>query len=109
MEFLPGNNAPEVWVWDILRGNLDDIAPELGSNTGQLAAEISKWDSIYDSASDSSSNIAKIKLRELAESLSWNASDICRLVAKQETTRRESDIQPLVEGLENALLQWRAT
>ena len=109
VEFLPGNSAPEVWVWAILRGNLDDIAPELGSNTGQLGTEISKLDSIYDSASDSSSNIAKIKLGYLAESLSWNASDICRLVAKRETTRRESDIQPLAEGLENALLQWRAT
>ena len=34
--------------------------------------------------------------------------DICRVVAREKTGRKDSDVQPLVEGLENAALQWRA-
>lgn len=34
--------------------------------------------------------------------------DICRVVAREKTGRKESDVQPLVEGLESAAPQWRA-
>ena len=108
VKFLPGNRAPEAWIWEMLRGNPDASAAELGSDTALLAMRISQADSVYDSASDSPSNIAKAKLRNLAESLDWNPSDICRVVARQEINRKESDIQPLVESLESVLLQWRA-
>ena len=106
--FLPGASAPEAWVWETLRANPYASAGELGGEVAQLSGQISRLDSIYDSASDSLSNITKTKLRELARSLEWGVADVCRVVARKETERRESDIQPLVEGLENALLQWRA-
>ena len=105
--FLPGRAAPEVWVWDRLRQSSEG-ARELNVDPAELFERMNRLDSVYDSASDHPSQIAKTKLRGLSEPLGWDAPDICRLVARLEAGRRESDIQPLVEGLANALLQWRA-
>ena len=110
--FLPGRSAPESWVWDTLR-RLDtvetaELTTELGIGAGDLSERMNRLDSIYDSASDHPARIAKTKLRGLAEPLGRNAPDICRVVARLEAARKESEIQPLVEGLESTLLQWRA-
>ena len=105
--FLPGRAAPEVWVWERLRQSPEG-AKELSIDPDELFRRMNRLDSVYDSASDHPSQIAKTKLRGLSEPLGWDAPDICRLVARLEAGRKESDIQPLVEGLANALLQWRA-
>ena len=105
--FLPGRAAPEVWVWDQLRQSWEG-AKELSIDPDELFGRMNRLDSVYDSASDHPSQIAKTKLRGLSEPLGWDAPDICRLVARLEAGRKESDVQPLVEGLANALLQWRA-
>ena len=106
--FLPGQSAPESWVWERLKQNAGDLAARLGADRTGLATEMNRLDSVYDSASDSLSEIAKSKLHGLAEALRWSAPDICRVVARWEAEKSESDIQPLVEGLESALIQWRS-
>ncbi len=106
--FLPGRGAPEIWVWERLRQVLDGEAEELGATQSELSERMNRLDAIYDSASDSLSQIAKTKLDGLSESLDRVAPDICRVVARQEARKKESDIQPLLEELEGALLQWRA-
>ena len=105
--FLPGRHAPEIWVWERLR-EAPGVSKALGVSAGELSTTMQRLDSIYDSASDSPSEIVKAKLRELSETLKWSSQDVCRVVARQEAERKESRIQPLVEGLENAVLQWRA-
>ena len=106
--FLPGKDAPEVWVWNVLRDTPEACAEGLGINPGALVNRISQLDSVYNSASDSFSQIVKAKLRGLTEYLNREIPDICRVVARLEADRIESDIQPLVEGIENTLLSWRA-
>ena len=106
--FLPGNGAPEIWVWEHLRRRADDSAAELGIAADDLARRTGRLDAVYDSASDTPSQIAKAKLRDLAEALGRNAADICRAAARLEAGRKESEIQPLIEGLQDALQQWRA-
>ena len=106
--FLPGRDAPEIWIWDRLRGNTDAAAGELGLARGDLSERMTRLDSVYDSASDRPSEIAKSKLRGLSEALGWSVPDVCRVVARLEAGRKESDVQPLVEGLQSAFLQWRA-
>jgi predicted dinucleotide-binding enzyme len=51
--------------------------------------------------------IAKAKLHSLAEPLGWKALDIGG-VGRWKTSRKESEIQPLVGALKSTLLQWRA-
>ena len=106
--FLPGRKAPEIWVWDRLRHNLEVGAWDLRIGPSDLSQRMNRLDSVYDSASDELSEITKNKLRNLAEPLNLDASDVCRTVARLEVANKNSDIQPLVEGLEVALLNWRA-
>ncbi len=106
--FLPGCHAPERWVWECLEHDQCTWAGELGLDRDDLSSWMDRLNSIYDSASDSASQIAKTKLSNLAEALDRNTQDICRRIARAEADREESDLQPLVEGLETAYLQWRA-
>ena len=106
--FIPGKEAPEAWVWQRLRENGDDCAGALGTDPDMLRGRIDRIDSILDSASDSTSQIAKTKLRNLAEWLNRDTPDICRIVARLEAEDAGSDIQPLIEDLESELLKWRS-
>ena len=105
--FLPGNDVPESWMLERLRYMPDVDASQLGTNTGDLSEIMNRVDAIYDKASDSASNIAKNKFRSLSEELRREASEICRIVARLEAERTESDIQPLVNELRGILRQWR--
>lgn len=84
--FLPGDGAPEMWIWEKLCENPEDYATDLGVN---LVNQTSQLNSIYDSASDSPSNKAKFKLQQLGEDLKWNPSDICRTIAKRESGNKK--------------------
>ena len=106
--FLPGNGTPEIWVWDRLRNAEQTVTKELGIEQVNLTRRLDQLNATYDSASDSPSNIAKSKLFGLAETLHRNVPDICRIIARLEADNKESEIQPLVEGLENTLLKWRS-
>ena len=106
--FLPGGDAPEVWVWDRLRRRAAAAAPELGIDPDDLAERMRRLDAIYDSASDGPSEIAKVKLRGLSEPLGWDPPDVCRLVGRLEAVRTDSDVQPLMRDLEIALERWRS-
>ena len=105
--FLPGSDPPEAWVWSTLRAHPDGGCVELGTDAGTLASRMRRLDATYDSASDSASNIAKAKLRGLADIMQRETTSICRVVARQEAQRPESDIRPLVEGIEDILSRWR--
>ena len=106
--FLPGDDAPEVWVWTTLRRDVDGGANQLGLDPGDLTERMNRLDAIYDTAADRPGEVAKTKLHGLSEPLGWTESDIGRVVARLEAARKESDIQPLLDGLKGALLQWRA-
>lgn len=106
--FLPGRDSPEVWVWEFLRDDTGSAAAALTVNRSQLVTLMDRCDSIFDSASDTRSQIAKAKLENLSESLDTTVADICRRVARAEANTDRSEIQPLLEDLENALLRWRA-
>ena len=104
--FLPGHHAPEIWVWGRLRKG-SGVSEALGVSAGELSTTMQRLDSIYDSASDSPSEIVKAKLRTLSDELERSPQEICRVVAREAVGRKKSRIQPLVDGLENAVLQWR--
>ncbi|MCY4391977.1 MAG: AAA family ATPase [Chloroflexi bacterium] len=106
--FLPSRDAPETWVWDRLRQRTEGMAGELGLLAKDLTTHMDRLDATYDSASDPPSQIAKSKLRALADLLARDAAGVGRIVARVEAGLNESDIQPLVEGLRDALAQWRS-
>ena len=105
--FLPSKDAPEVWVWKKLKDFSDQWAEKLDIASGDLSRKIHRLDSAYDSATNSVSETAKDKLYDLSEVVKRSVPEICRMVARREADRKESDIQPLVEYLEAAFREWR--
>ena len=105
--FLPGRDAPEVWVWQQIQENAQDAARELSVRASELTDQLTRLNAIYDTASDTPSEIAKYKLRSLSEELNRDTPDICRIIAHLETRNPKSQIQPLAEKLETTLLNWR--
>ena len=106
--FLPGTDAPEVWVWYRMRDFPDNFAAGLGVDSADLARQMDRLNTIYDVAVDSASEIARVKLRGLSDILNLDVPEICRIVSRRETERSESDIQPLVEELEAAFRKWHS-
>ena len=106
--FLPGQHAPEVWVWEQLRGRHREFVNWLGDEPKPLQTAMGQLDAAYDSASDTPSEIAKAKLRELAQSYNRTPAELGRAVARIEVSHHGSLIRPLVDGLWNAVCQWRS-
>ena len=105
--FLPGDGAPETWVWKKLRDSSDADSAHLATTQANLSNLMNQADAVYDSASDSPSEIDKSKFSHLCEQLNREAPEVCRVVARLEAQRKVSDIQPLVESLQDTLLAWR--
>ncbi len=105
--FLPGDEAPEIWIWNALRRDPERHADDLGTDPADLIERMKRLDAVYDTASDRPGEIAKTKLHELAEPHGRTPSDLGRAAARLESGRKDSDIQPLLDGLRGALLQWR--
>lgn len=106
--FLPGEEAPESWVWGKLNQiDSDDEAGALGTNVESLKRLINKQNAIYDSSSGTQSEITKYKLGNLSSALNREVYDLCRVIARLETEKRGSDIQPLAREIRDALSKWR--
>lgn len=107
--FLPGNGAPEEWVWSVLQNRVPDAAVAFGVDAANLAAQIQRRNALYDAASDTQARIAKAKLESLAEGLARPASDICRIIARIEAERTGSEIAPVVAELERSVRERRGS
>ena len=107
--YLPGDHAPEMWAWQRLGGEGQAaLAEGLGIEHRELQARMERLNAVFDSASDSLQNIAKTKMQSLADSLEREVAEVCRVVARLETQKADSDIQPLARDFEGALLRWRS-
>jgi predicted ATPase len=106
--FLPGRESPESWMWDKLKNIRPNVLiDKLGIERSVLTNTMSRLDAIYNSASDTPSEIAKNKFRSLSEELRRGETEVSRIVARFEADQRDSDIQPLVNDLRGILTQWR--
>lgn len=106
--FLPGDDAPEIWVWECLSSRGEYLADSLGEDPAKLREAMGRLNDRYDSASDSESEKAKIKLGDLAEQhLNQTVASVCRSVALEEARREDSDIRLLAENLKDAFTAWR--
>ena len=105
--FLPGDDAPAVWVWRVLRRRLEAMADQLPVDAGELADRMDHLDAVYDRAREGPSAVAEVKLRNLADPLAWDATDLCQVVARVEAGRRTGECQTLMKELEQELGEWR--
>ncbi|MYG37801.1 MAG: ATP-binding protein [Synechococcus sp. SB0676_bin_10] len=106
--FLPGQHAPEVGVWEQIRKRSREITHWLGDHPESLQTRMANLDSVYNAASDTPSEIAKVKLQDLAQSYNRIPAELGRAVARVEAELPGSRIQPLVNGLRDAVGRWRS-
>ncbi|MCY4244731.1 MAG: AAA family ATPase [Gammaproteobacteria bacterium] len=105
--FLPGNCAPEVWVWECLSRQRQQWAKSLHMDSSTLRKHMEGLNADYHAAADSPAVVAKHKLQNLADRLNKTVPDICRFVAQQEIERDDSEIRPLANRLKDTVTQWR--
>ncbi len=105
--YLPSDCSPEQWIWECLKREGYPYAGKLGTDAGNFAATIKKFDALYAQASDSGAEIAKNKLMNLASELNTDSADICRKISRLEAEDDNSTIQPLVSELTDMLQRWR--
>ena len=103
--FLPGDAAPEVWLWECLERNRSAYAEPLGTDPGNFGTLMERLNDTYNLAlaSDTEAEIAKSKLGVLAGELSRSVPAVCRIVALQEVRRKDSALRPLANQLADAI------
>ena len=106
--YLPGEAAPEVWVWEALRRAPEEFAREIGVPAEKCRTTMERRDLLYDGTSGSVSSITKAKLESFADSVHRGVPELCRLVARVEVARRRNDIRSLAVELEGAVERWRS-
>ena len=106
--FLPGEVAPEVWLWECLERDRSAYAGPLCTDPGNVGTLMERLNDTYKLASDTDSEITKPKLGALAGELSRSVPEVCRIVALQEVRRKDSALRPLADQLADAIQKWRA-
>lgn len=105
--FLPGDSAPEAWIWEQLQPHVTAV-DELGIGGDRLRERMEQLNALYGSASDRPGEIAKSKLRDLADALDRSPADVCRIVARNQSGDARAPIRPLVDELNDLITRWRA-
>lgn len=82
------------------------MAAQLHVDADELADRMNRLDAAYDLASEGPAEIAKVKLRNLADPLGWDVPDLCQTVACAEAGRTNGERHALMKELERALDKW---
>ena len=106
--FLPGEAAPEIWLWKCLERDRGIYANDLGTDPGNFNTLMERSNNMYASASDTEAEITKSKLKKLAEEYGRSVPEVCRIVARREVQREDSALRPLADQLADAIQAWRA-
>ncbi len=111
--FLPGDTNPEAWIWEKLKMHTGEYAESLGLTEESLRRLLEDFERMFDGATDSLSNKQKGRLQVLANELTRDIRDICRLAGKTETHRllsnrsRDLAFRLFIQDFQDAITQWR--
>lgn len=104
---LPGNQSPETWIWEKLQKYSHDYAQLLSQNEDNFRAILSDKTQLYESATDTPSSIAKLRLESLGDAINCSVDEIARIVARCEAKQKRGEIDGFVNDLEDVIRQWR--
>ena len=107
--YLPGMEAPEVWIWKLLQSNAERYGHLLGLTPVALADKLRDVENLFSGAADKPVAIAKGKLTTLAEATARGVPDMIRLIAQTEAGLKSGDVYSLATHLEDVVRQWRAS
>ena len=104
--FLPGDEAPEGWIWRTLETRRDDYADLLGIGPEDMEH------AMHDIAQTLSGalrhqNIFKASITQFAESLNRTVPDVARIVGRHEAERPHGEVSALLVQMEEQINSWR--
>ena len=105
--FLPGSGGPEAWIWEQLQENADQVAAAFGVGVNELLRKTRRIDSAFAGTAGRPAEIAKYMMEQLAEFLDRTVAGLCREAIAIEAARKQSEIQPLITDLGDAVHRWR--
>lgn len=105
--FLPGEAAPEAWVWARVKAAVNPYAELFGLDTATFSHELDLIEQAYTGAADKPANIAKNRLGTLANRLARSVPEICRLVARRELEAGTRDAVEFARDVEAVVETWR--
>jgi predicted ATPase len=105
--FLPGDSAPEKWIWQCLQDHVAEYADEFSVPCDALDSELQRLASLYESTSDRESNKLKERFYTLCNDfLRREKGMVARVVGKKEAQRGE--LYAVTQSLEDAVREWRS-
>ena len=106
--FLPGDEAPEQWIWQALRDRPAEYETHLGMSEADIRAQMRDAERLMaGSLRMRESDAAKLRVGALARRLSRRVSDLARIVGRRETEARSYEISDLVQRFEERIALWR--
>ena len=106
--FLPTNQVPEQWIWNIIGKYPDEYAELFKISSKELQREIQRLNQLFESATDKPGNIAKNKFFNFCDGfLKRDMTDVCRIVGRKESREMRGDMLELVNSLKETVNRWR--
>ncbi|MCX7049323.1 MAG: AAA family ATPase [Candidatus Sumerlaeota bacterium] len=104
---LPGEEAPERWIWSRLHDRPEAYAKELGLTAESLHRLLLDMEQLYSGATDTPRNIAKGRLASFAHETARTEEDIARLIGRTESQDCTPAIKRFLADLEESVTAWR--
>ena len=104
--FLPGEGAPEAWIWQTLENHRDDYAEPLGIGSANLDQRMRSIRQMVDGAVRQQSP-DKVALEELAIEVDRTVPQIARIVGYHEAQRPHGEAAAFLAQLEEQITVWR--
>ena len=102
--FLPGDDPPEQWLWDTLRGQPGEYAAELGLKALDMEKSMDGLAQLFEGAVQQRDK-AKVALGAFADSIDRAVPDIARIVGRREAENKA--IPELLVALKEQIGRWR--
>ncbi len=106
--YLPDNNSPEEWIWNILNTNPELYCSSIGINSVDLQNYIKEIDRLYATSTSKAADIAKVKIKNLASKLMRTEDELMKSIAKQAIDVKSGEAKIFINKLREMITDWRS-
>ncbi len=106
--FLPGDNGPEQWIWDMLNARIGGYSRELGTPQSTLEMEMAALRRSFAASTDRPPEVAKQRLHVLMEGMGRDVADVGRIVARTEANATNGTLVDFRDRLHDTIRDWRS-
>ena len=106
--YLPGEDIPETWAWQVLQANTTRYADIFGISTADFEAKMSQQDLLYNNATDKPSAISKNKFYTFCEQLKLPVQQVIRRISREEVLQQKGEIKIFADELEMQIRAWQS-